>query len=162
MIRPALPPDLPAVRDIWNPVIRDTAITFNRIEKTTDDLLQMLQGKAAAGHAFLVVETQGTVAGFATYGQFRTGVGYARAMEHTIILASHAHGKGLGRALMEALARHASAAGARCLIAGISGESPQSRAFHRHIGFADVATIRQVGWKFGRFMDLHLMQKMLP
>lgn len=160
-IRPATPDDIPGILAIWNPVIRDTAITFNAAEKTPADLAQMLRDKAAAGHALLVAADGPQVLGLATYGQFRGGVGYARCMEHTILLAPGAQGRGLGRALMEAICAHARAGGAHSLFAGVSAENPAGVAFHAAMGFAQVATLRQVGWKFGRWMDLVLMQKFL-
>ncbi|HSF64787.1 MAG TPA: GNAT family N-acetyltransferase [Paracoccaceae bacterium] len=160
-IRAATPADIPGILAIWNPVIRDTAITFNSAEKTPDDLLAALRDKAAAGHAFLVAAPEGRVLGFATYGPFRGGTGYARTLEHTILLAPDAQGRGLGRALMEALCDHARAGGVHSLIGGVSAENPQGRAFHAAMGFAEAAILPQVGWKFGRWMDLVLMQKFL-
>lgn len=161
VIRAATPADIPGILAIWNPVIRDTAITFNAAEKTPEDLMTSLRDKAAAGHGFFVAAPEGRVLGFATYGQFRGGVGYARTMEHTILLAPGARGRGLGRALMDAVCDHARAGGAHSLFAGVNAENPEGRAFHAALGFAEVVTLRQVGWKFGRWMDLVLMQKFL-
>jgi len=161
MIRDATPADAPGIAAIWNPVIRDTAITFNAAEKTDADIAQMITDRQQEGHAFLVAETGQRIAGFATYAQFRGGVGYARTMEHTILLAPDAQGAGLGRALMTALESHARAAGAISLFAGVSAENPAGRAFHARIGFTEVAILQRVGFKFGREMDLILMQKFL-
>ena len=161
MIRAATQTDAPAIAAFWNPVIRDTATTFNPVEKTPDDLAAMIRDRQAAGHGFLVAERQGQVVGFASYAQFRGGVGYARTMEHTIILSPAAQGAGLGRALMAALEDHARTGGAHSLIAGVSAENPAGRAFHAAIGFAEIAILPQVGHKFGRYMDLVLMQKFL-
>jgi phosphinothricin acetyltransferase len=160
-IRPAQTTDIPALLAIWNPVIRDTAATFNSVEKTTADLQQMIADKAAAGHGFLVAEHAGALAGFASYGQFRGGISYAHTMEHTIVLGPNARGLGLGRALMRGIEDHARSAGAHSIFAGVSAENPEGRAFHAAMGYAEVATLRQVGYKFGRWMDLHLMQKLL-
>ena len=161
MIRDARPADAPAIAAIWNPVIRDTAITFNAAEKSEDDIVAMIQSRQSDGHGFLVAESEGDVMGFATYAQFRGGVGYARTMEHTILLHPAAHGRGLGRALMTALEDHARARGAISLFAGVSAENPAGRAFHAALGFAEVAILQRVGFKFGRTMDLVLMQKFL-
>jgi len=160
MIRDATAADAPSIAAIWNPVIRDTAITFNSAEKTADEIATMICDRQAAGHGFLVAD-EGGIKGFATYAQFRGGVGYARTMEHTILLAPAAQGRGLGLALMAALESHARAAGAISLFAGVSAENPAGRAFHARAGFAEVAILQRVGFKFGRTMDLVLMQKFL-
>ena len=161
MIRPATTSDLAALLAIWNPLIRDTLITFNSTQKTLADMEKMLAEKAAAGQAFLVAEADGRVAGFATYGQFRGGVGYAHTMEHTIILGEATRGKGLGRALMRAVEDHARASGAHSIFAGVSGGNPEGRAFHAAMGYREAAVLPEVGYKFGRWWDLVLMQKFL-
>lgn len=161
MIRPARATDAAAIAAVWNPFIRDTAVTFNPVEKSADDIAAMIRDRQAAGHGVLVADLQGHVAGFASYAQFRGGAGYARTMEHTILLSPAAQGSGLGRALMTALEDHARAAGIHSLIAGVSAENPAGRAFHAAIGYTEIATLPQVGHKFGRWMDLVLMQKIL-
>lgn len=161
MIRDASAADAPAIAAIWNPAIRDTAVTFNSAQKSMAEVEAMIRDRQAAGHAFLVAETAGTVTGFATYAQFRGGVGYARTMEHTILLSSAAQGRGTGRALLTAIETHASNAGAISIFAGVSAENPAGRAFHARMGYAEVAILQRVGFKFGREMDLVLMQKFL-
>ena len=142
-------------------MIRDTAVTFNSVEKTPDDLVQMIADKAHAGHGFLVAEHGGAVAGFASYGQFRGGIGYRHTMEHTIILGPQTRGLGLGRALMHGIEDHARNGGAHSIFAGVSAENPEGRRFHLAMGYTEIATLPQVGWKFGRWMDLYLLQKIL-
>ena len=160
IIRPARPTDASAIIAFWNPLIRDTLVTFNPVEKTESEVADSIRAKAAAGHGFFVAEGDG-ILGFASYGQFRAGLGYARAMEHTIILAPGARGRGVGRALMAAIEDHARGQGYHSMIAGVSGGNPEGRAFHAAIGYAELAVIPQVGWKFGRYWDLVLMQKLL-
>lgn len=157
IVRPATPADAAAVAAIQNPVIRNTAITFNSIERSADEIAAAM----AAAPCFLVAEDAGEVLGFASYDQFRKGVGYARAMEHTIVLAPGAWGRGVGRALMAAIEDHARAAGVGSLWAGVSGENPDGVAFHRAVGFEEVARLPKVGFKFGRWMDLVLLRKWL-
>lgn len=161
MIRAALPQDAKPLADLWNPWIRDTAITFNSIEKTADDVAMMIAARQSADHGFVVAEDDGRLLGFATYSQFRGGIGYAKSMEHTVILSPQARGNGAGRALMLAIEHHAAQAGAHVMIAGVTAENPEGRAFHAKMGYAEVAIIREAGFKFGRFMDLVLMQKFL-
>ena len=162
MIRPARASDAPALVALLNHWIENTAVTFNPVPKTDTDILDMIAAKAAAGHAFLVAEAaDGTLLGQASYGQFRAGKGYATCMEHSISLAPTAAGKGTGRALMTAIEDHARTNGAHQMIAGVSGENPQGRAFHERLGYRPIATVPEAGQKFGRFIDLVLMQKFL-
>jgi phosphinothricin acetyltransferase len=160
MIRPATIADAAALADLWNPWIRDTAITFNPVEKSPADIVKMIADRNAAGHAFLVAEADGLL-GFATYSQFRGGVGYATCMEHTVVLSPQARGRGVGRALMQAIEDHARSTGAHQMIAGVSGENAQGRSFHASLGYREIATVPEAGYKFGRFIDLVLMQKFL-
>ena len=146
--------DAPALAALWNPWITDTAITFASLPKTAQDLAQMI----ATRPAFFTTDK---VQGFATYGQFRSGNGYATCMEHTIVLQPTARGKGTGRALMAALESHARAGGAHQMIGAVSGENTEGRAFHQAIGYREVGVVARAGFKFGRFMDLVLMQKFL-
>ena len=160
MIRPARSDDAQAVADVWNPWIRNTAVTFNSIEKTAADITAMMAARAAGGHGFFVAADQ-SLLGFASYTQFRGGIGYAHAMEHTVVLAPEARGRGIGRALMSRVEAHARAAGAHVMIAGVSGENAEGRAFHLALGYREIATLCEVGYKFGRWMDIVLMQKFL-
>lgn len=161
MIRSATAADAPALAALLNHWIENTAVTFNPVAKTADDILGMIATKAAAGHAFLVAAEGEILLGQASYGQFRAGEGYRTCMEHSISLSPAAKGKGIGRALMAAIEDHARAAGAHQMIAGVSGENADGRAFHEHLGYRHIATIPEAGFKFGRYMDLVLMQKFL-
>jgi L-amino acid N-acyltransferase YncA len=160
MIRPATQADAEAIAALWNPWIRDTAITFSAAQKTPADVAAMIAERSAAGHAFLVARDPALL-GFATYAQFRAGTGYATCMEHTIILSPATRGRGTGRALMQAVEFHAAQAGAHQMIAGISAENPDGIRFHAAIGYTEIARIPEAGRKFGRYMDLVLMQKFL-
>ncbi|MCR8722973.1 GNAT family N-acetyltransferase [Frigidibacter sp. ROC022] len=161
MIRPARAEDVPALLALWNPVIRDTIVTFSSEEKTADSLSAMIAARHAAGRAFFVAEVDGVAQGLATYDQFRGGNGYAHAMEHTVILADAARGRGLGRALVAAVEDHARAAGHHAMMAGVSAENAAGVAFHGRLGYREVGRLPEVGRKFGRWLDLVLMQKLL-
>lgn len=157
-IRHARPDDAEAIAAIWNPVIIDTAVTFNRVIRTPQDIAAMMIQRRDEGHPWMVVEALAGVVGFATFAQFRVGVGYARTMEHTIILAPDATGQGLGRRLLDALVAEARTYGVHSLIGAISGENPGAIAFHARCGFAEVGRIPEAGRKFDRWLDLVLMQ----
>ena len=161
MIRSATPADVPAILAFWNPLIETTAVGFSPTPHTVESLGAMIAARQAEGRAFLVAEIGGKVAGFASYDQFRKGLGYARSMEHTIILSGTARGQGVGRALMAAIEEHARARGVHMMVAGVSAENPAGLAFHSALGYVEAGRIAEAGYKFGRFLDLVLMQKLL-
>lgn len=156
IIRQAEPHDILPILAFWNPLIRETSVTFTTIEKTADALAADMD---ARGPAFQVAEEAGEVQGFASYGTFRSGPGYAFTAEHTVILSPCARGRGIGRGLMTRLEDVARAQGLHVLVAGVSGENEAAIAFHRAIGFTEVARMPEVGRKFGRWLDLVLLQK---
>ncbi len=155
MIRRATLQDADVIATIWNPIIRNTTVTFNSVERTVQDVARMIETRPV-----FVVEA-GSVAGFATYGPFRNGVGYRYVAEHTIVLAEAARGHGGGRALMNALEQDAKSKQIKTLWAGISAENEGGLAFHKAIGFVEHTRLPEVGHKFGRFHDLVLLQKPL-
>ena len=154
MIRPADATDAHWIAAVWNLVITDTLITFTTDLKSEDAIADLI-----AAQPVLVLPDQ---AGFATYGPFRSGPGYARTVEHTIHLAPDAQGQGDGRRLMSALMDHARAAGHHVMVAGISGANLGAVRFHARLGFEKVAHMPEVGRKAGQWLDLILMQKRLP
>jgi len=160
-IRLATPDDAKAIAELWNPIIRDSAFTFTSEQKTISGLEQQIQDCNRDDRGFFLAEDSQGIMGFSTYFQFRGGPGYSRTMEHSIILAERARGYGLGRRLMQTLMGHARTAGVHTLWAGVSGENPSGIAFHKSLGFTQVAVLPQVGRKFDRWLDLVLLQKFL-
>ncbi len=156
-IRNAEPSDAGAVAAIWNPIIRETAITFWPTERSTAEITAIIRQRQHAGRGFLVAEHDGAVIGFASYDQFRAGLGYAHSMEHTIHLAPEARGLGLGAALLRRLEDHARTGGARIMVAGITGSNSGSIDFHARMGYARWGLVPNAGWKFGQWHDLVLM-----
>ncbi|MEM7471514.1 MAG: N-acetyltransferase family protein [Pseudomonadota bacterium] len=157
IIRTARAEDAAGIAPIYNQIIRDTTITFLPDEKTVDDLVAAIE----AADAYLVAEHGSEIVAFASFGPFRSGAGYARVKEHSICLAQQARGHGLGAALMKALEDAARAQGVRVLVAGISGENDAAQRFHTRLGYVQVGHLPEIGDKFGRPLDLVLMQKSL-
>ncbi len=157
MIRPATPQDAEAIAEIWNQIIRDTIITFTTAEKTPEAIAASI----ANGLPTYVAEDGGRLLGFVTAFQFRGGPGYAHTFEHSIHLVPEAQGRGFGRGLMAAIEDDLRTRGMHSLIAGVSGENAAGVTFHAALGYAEVARLPEVGWKFGRWHDLLLMQKIL-
>lgn len=156
-IRDAVPADATGIGGIWNHYIRDTLATFNSVEKSQTEIMDMITARPA----FVVAEQEGKILGFATFNQFRGGIGYNESVEHTVLLAPHSSGQGLGRSLMVALEQIARAQKRHVLVAGVSGSNPAGVAFHAAIGFEKTGHMREVGQKFGKYHDLVLMQKIL-
>ncbi len=157
-VRQAQIADAPAIANIANAIIRDTLVTFTTEERSAAGIAADIE---ARGAGFLVAELDSEVVGFASYTRFRSGPGYAECCEHSIQLAPSARGKGIGRALMSRLEEVARAESVHVLVAGISSENPAAIAFHARIGFSEVGRMPQVGCKWGRRLDLVLMQKII-
>ena len=157
IIRPAKPNDASQICDIWNPIIRDTLITFTTDEKTTDDIETQIN----TAYPFFVVTDGDALFGFATYGPFRTGPGYVQTMEISINLAQTARGKGIGSRLLQTLETAARDNNIATLIAGVSGSNPTAIAFHKANNYDLVGTLLKVGQKFDQRLDLVLLQKLL-
>ena len=156
-VRVAQAEDYAKVAEIWNEMIRDTHWTFTDREKTVDDLHAYARGP---GDVFVATD-QGAIVGFSAYGQFRNGPGYARSMEHSIVLSSEHRGKGAGAQLLTAVEDHARAQAYRTMVAGISSANERGRAFHLAMGYTHIGVLKEVGFKDGTWLDLILMQKLL-
>ena len=170
ILRAATAADAPAVAALWNPWITDSAITFNSIAKSPSDVAALIGARQSAGRCFLLAEAGSDAGaddasprllGFASYDQFRGGIGYAHSMEHTVILSPAARGRGIGQALMAAVEDHARAAGHRLMIAAVTAENLPGRQFHERLGYALWGQIPFAGYKFGRHIDLWLLGKLL-
>lgn len=157
-IRQAKAEDASTITAITNAIIRDTLVTFTTEQRSVESVAADIE---ARGHAFLVAELDGSVEGFATYGTFRSGPGYAHSKEHSVQLTPSARGRGIGRALMATLEANAMADNVHVLVAGVSSANPDAIAFHAALGFSEVGRMPEVGRKWGRWLDLVLMQKIL-
>ncbi len=158
IVRQARAGDAAAICAIHNPIIHDTLITFTTTERTPEAVAADI---AARGAGFLVAELDGAVLGFASFGLFRGGPGYAFSREHTILLDPRARGRGIGRVLMTRLEEAAAEEGVHVLVGGVSAANPGGLAFHAALGFAEVGRMPEVGFKAGQWLDLVLMQKIL-
>jgi len=156
-LRAARAQDASAIAEIYNQIIRDTTITFASDEKSEAEIAAQI----AEAEAYLVACDGGQLLGFASFGPFRKGPGYGLVKEHSICLAQGARGAGLGARLLSALEDTARAQGVTHMIAGVSGENPAGQKFHARHGYESVGHLPEIGQKFGRRIDLVLMQKSL-
>jgi phosphinothricin acetyltransferase len=113
--------------------------------------------RRASGFPVIVAEEGGEVLGYAAYGPFRAGEGYAQTVEHSVYVARRARGRGIARLLMQRLIARARAAGLHRMVGGVSADQTASLALHRSLGFAEQGRLSEVGVKRGRRLDLVLM-----
>lgn len=162
LLRPATTDDLPAITDIYNAFLGTTTHEWTETLHTVSERREWLEAKQAAGWPVLVsVDDDGSVLGWATYGDFRDSQrwpGYRFTIEHSIHVAERAWRRGVGRALVAALVEHARADGKRVLIAAVDSGNQRSIDFHTGIGFREVGRLPGVGDKWGRRLDLVLLQ----
>ena len=163
-VRDAQAADAAAIARLYNHFIPTRTIAWTETEDTVGERIAWLKRQRAQGFPVLVAELDGSVVGFAAYGYFRDSKkwpGYSGTVEHTIHIEEGHWGRGIGRALMNGLFDHARAAGIHVMVGAIDGENPESIAFHERLGFVEVARMPEVGRKFGRWLDLILMQLLL-
>lgn len=157
-VREATDEDLPALLAIHNEAVRTTTAIWDEDEVDLEDRREWLHQRRAAGFPVLVAEVDGVVAGYTSYGPWRPKSGYRHTVENSLyVLASH-HGQGLGSELLDALLAHARAGDFHRMMAMIESSNEVSVALHRRRGFRVVGEMDQVGTKFGRWLDLTVMQ----
>ena len=160
-IRPALAADVDQITDIYNALLETTTYEWTETRHTVTEVARWLADQEADDWPVLVAVDGDRVVGWATYGDFRDSrsrPGYRFTVEHSIHIRQDSWGRGTGRALMARLAEHANRAGKRVLVAAIDASNEPSMAFHARLGFTEVARMPGVGEKWGKRLDLVLMQ----
>lgn len=160
-IRDAAEADLPAILSIHNHHIAHTLAIWRHAPADLDERRAWLAGRRGGGYPVLVAEQNGAVLAYGSYGPFRTGEGYDRTVENSIYVREEHRRRGLARALMRALIDRAGREGRHVMVAGIGLPNDASVRLHASLGFVEAGTLREVGWKFGRSLDLLLMQRRL-
>lgn len=160
ILRPSSEQDLAAITAIYGHHVLHGTGTFETTAPTEAEMSARRADVLAKGLPYLVAEQQGRVLGFAYCQWFKPRPAYRYSAEDSIYLHPEAAGKGVGKALLAALLHQAEAAGVRKLIAVI-GDSANTGSIgvHRTLGFEQVGVIRSCGWKFGRWLDIVLMDK---
>lgn len=138
-------------------MIDTTLVSFTTRRSRAEEIA----AEIATSPYFSVAEDGAGIVGFASYGAFRAGPGYAHTIEHSVHVAEAARARGIGSQLMEALEAQAAGAGIHVIVAGVSSANPRSIAFHARRGFQEVGRLPEVGRKWDQWLDLVLMQKIL-
>ncbi|GAB4057244.1 GNAT family N-acetyltransferase [Catellatospora paridis] len=156
-IRRATADDAAACAAIYAPYVTDTAITFETESPTAAEMARRIEA-ANQRHAWLVLEVDGTIVGYAYGTEHRTRAAYRWACDASIYLQADRRRTGGGRALYTALLAILAARGYRRVMGGVTQPNEASMGLHRSFGFTDVGTYRSVGWKLGAWHDVTWLQ----
>jgi phosphinothricin acetyltransferase len=157
----ATPHDLAEILTIYNEVIRNSTAVYSEVEYTSERGARWLDGKAEQGLPFIVARAAGAVVGFGTFGEFRAWPCYRHSVEHSIHVRADRRGGGIGRALLGALIERAKHMQKHVMIAGIDADNTVSLRLHQSLGFKQVGHFHEVGFKFGRWLDLKFLELVL-
>ena len=156
--------DALAINSLYNASVRTTTVQWTEQLESAATRCAWVEEQVRVGNPILVVEADSEVIGFASYDDFRDSSkwpGYRFTVEHTIHIHAGHQSRGVGGDLLEALVARAAAAGKHVIIGAIDGQNAGSIRFHAQHGFVEVARMPELGRKFGRWLDLVLMQRML-
>jgi phosphinothricin acetyltransferase len=157
-IRDADEADLAGLLAIYNDVIATSTAVFRDEPATLDDRRAWWSARREQGYPVVVAADESGVVGFASFGDFRSWPGYRYTVEHSVHVRADRRGQGVGRLLMLDLIDRAAALGKHVMIAGVDGDNDSSVRFHERLGFERVAHFKEVGFKFGRWLDLIFLQ----
>jgi phosphinothricin acetyltransferase len=163
-VRDATAADVAAINHIYNATAVTTTVAWAEEPEALAARRQWFGHQQAAGNPVLVATDDGAVIGYASYADFRDTTkwpGYRFTVEHSVHVAESHHRAGVGRALMEALVARATARGKHVMIGAIAADNASSIRFHEQVGFSEVGRLPEVGFKFGRWLDLVLVRRSL-
>jgi L-amino acid N-acyltransferase YncA len=160
-VRDAREEDLAGVLAIYNDVIATTTAVYRDDPATLEDRREWWQARVVQGYPVLVAVEDGAVVGLASFGDFRAWPGYRYTVEHSVHVRADRRGSGVGQALMQPLILRARGLGKHVMIAGVDADNAGSIRFHERLGFECVGHLREVGFKFGRRLDLVFLQRLL-
>jgi L-amino acid N-acyltransferase YncA len=165
-LRPSTESDLPTITRIYSHHVRVGTASFEIEAPSLDEMSRRWREVRACGLPWLVADCaassgQASVLGYAYASPFRPRPAYRFTLEDSIYVDETHCGRGIGRLLLAELLARCTASGARQLLAVIGDSRPASIALHAAMGFAPCGTLKAVGWKFGQWRDVSLMQRAL-
>jgi L-amino acid N-acyltransferase YncA len=158
VIRYAQAADLGAILDIYNDAILNTASVYYYEPHTIEDRLAWYEKKVRDGFPVLVFEENNHVIGFATFGPSRVRPAYRYTVEHSVYVHKDHRRKGVGTRLMMDLIKIANEREYATMVAGIDSGNEGSRVMHENLGFTNCGTIKRVGYKFGKWLNVTFCQ----
>jgi L-amino acid N-acyltransferase len=160
-IRNAEEKDLPEILVIYNDIIANTTAVYDYKAHTPEMRKQWFDTKQEQGFPVFVAEEAGRIVGFSSIGPFRAWAAYKYSVENSVYVAADARGKGIGKLLIPPLIEAAEKLDMHTIIASIDATNESSLNLHKGFGFEEVANFKQVGYKFGRWLDLKFLQLIL-
>jgi len=160
VIRLATEADLPAIREIYNHYV-DTSICTFQLEPDTEAERLAWFREHSERYPVTVAEVDGVVVGWASLSPWKSRAGYRFSVEGSVYIRDGLHRRGLGRALLADLIERAKSLGYHVLVGGACTEMEASIALQKALGFEPVAHLREVGFKFGRWLDVVYLQLLL-
>ena len=159
-VRLVEPADAEALRDIYNREVEGSTVTFDMVPRTLSEQAAWID-EHSGSYPALVAVADGAVVGYASLSPYRPRPAYATTVESSVYVHHAARGLGVGATLMEAIVESAAAHGFHSIIARIVGDHEASIALHAKVGFEVIGREHEVGRKFGRWLDVVIMQRML-
>ncbi len=161
-IHPFSEAQLPEILEIFNEAILNTTSLYEYKLRTMEDMIKWFEGKVQGNfpRIGLFNEAQ-TLVGFGTYGSFRTKPAYKYTVEHSVYVRADMRGKGLGKKILKEIIDCAVKENYHAIVAGIDADNKISILLHEKLGFQHAGTIKQAGYKFGRWLDLSFYQLVL-
>lgn len=153
--------DAEAIRAIYNREVLGSTNTFDMVERTRDDQLVWLDEHSGAHPAVVALDGRGRVAGFGSLSPYRSRPAYRTTVEDSVYVHREARGQGIGRSVLAELGTLAEAHGFHAVMARIVGGHEASIQLHLTCGFEVVGVEREVGRKFGKWLDVALMQRLI-
>jgi phosphinothricin acetyltransferase len=153
--------DAEALRAIYNAEVTESTVTFDLVPRTLADQVAWIDEHSGGHPAVVATDDVGDVVGFASLSPYRPRPAYATTVEDSVYVRRDRRGRGAGVTLLEALVDLAGRHGFHSVIGRIVGGHEASIALHARCGFTQVGVEREVGRKFGRWLDVVLMQRML-
>ena len=160
-VRAAGERDLLVILAIYNHAVAHSTAIWNDVLVDLENRREWWRGRTGAGFPVLVAVDGDAVLGYASYGPFRAFDGYRQTVEHSVYVAEGARRRGAATALLKALEDEARRAGMHVMLGGIAADNAPSLMLHEKLGFVETGRMPQVGQKFGKWLDLVFMQKML-
>ena len=157
-LRPALPADAPAIAAIYNHYILTTTISFEEDAVDADEIARRMDAVTSASLPYLVAEENGVIAGYAYATPWRARRAYRSSVETSVYVQHGLQARGIGTALYRALLAQLAQCGYHLAIGGIAQPNAASVTLHERLGFEKVAHFKQVGCKFGQWIDVGYWQ----